>query len=362
MTMLLTDKNRLHDFYSDNRKWQGIPGIERTKKGRIFATFYSGGVTEELGNYCLLVTSDDDGRTWSEPVAVAYKGDDYRCYDPCLWIDPLGRLWFIWSVMPEHAVWASVCDNPDAEELVWSTPRIIGNDIMMNKPTVLSGGEWLFPIAIWNTGVHVVPGAVSHDELRRSFVYRSTDNGQHFTRIGGADVPERTFDEHMVLELKDGRLLMLVRTAYGIGRSYSSDRGVSWTPGEDSGIKGPNSRFFIRRLRSGNILLINHHNFSGRNNLTAMLSRDECRTWEGFLMLDERQSVSYPDAVETDDGVIYAVYDRERGAMYSNDVVPGQQAREILMARFTERDILAGKIIDKNSALKITVSRLGGIS
>lgn len=47
---------------------------------------------------------------------MAYNGNDPRCYNPCLWIDPLGRLWFFWSVMPNHAVWAVVCDDPDAVE------------------------------------------------------------------------------------------------------------------------------------------------------------------------------------------------------------------------------------------------------
>ena len=24
---------------------------------------------------------------------------DHRCFDPCIWLDPLGRLWFVWAVM-----------------------------------------------------------------------------------------------------------------------------------------------------------------------------------------------------------------------------------------------------------------------
>ena len=35
-------------------------------------------------------------------------------------------------------------------ELVWSDVKYIANDVMMNKPTVLSTGEWLFPLAVWN--------------------------------------------------------------------------------------------------------------------------------------------------------------------------------------------------------------------
>lgn len=57
--MFITDKNKLKEYGKEYRLWQGIPGIEVTKKGRIFSTFYSGGVMEEIGNYAVLLKSDD---------------------------------------------------------------------------------------------------------------------------------------------------------------------------------------------------------------------------------------------------------------------------------------------------------------
>ena len=44
----------LKEYYSENRIWQGIPGIAITKNGRIFSTFYSGGIKETIGNFVLL--------------------------------------------------------------------------------------------------------------------------------------------------------------------------------------------------------------------------------------------------------------------------------------------------------------------
>jgi len=334
-------------FGPANRHWQGIPGIERTKNSRLFACLYSGGTGEQLGNYCVLLQSDDGGRTWADPVAAAYAGEAARAYDPCLWIDPLGRLWFFWAVMPNHAVYAAVCGDPDAATLAWSEVKHIAADIMMNKPTVLRDGTWLLPVAVWREGVHVLPDCVSPGEERLSFVYRSCDEGKTFQRVGGADVPDRRFDEHMLVEKNDGALWMLVRTDYGIGQAFSRDGGATWSPGEDSGLGGPCSRFFIRRLRSGHLLLINHVNFTGRDNLTALLSRDDGATWEGGLLLDGRAGVSYPDAVQADDNVVYAVYDRERYG-----------AKEILMAKFTEADVLAGGIVSEEGALGMVVSKV----
>jgi len=106
-------------------------------------------------------------------------------------------------------------------------------------------------------------------------------------------------------------------------------------------------------------LLVNHHDFvvqdenkgvsgHGRNNLKAMLS-DDGKTWKGFLMIDERENVSYPDVTEDDKGNIYIIYDRER---YTE--------REILMAKITEYDVTAGKLVNPESKLRVLVNK-GGI-
>lgn len=353
--MFITDKAELMKFNSCNRIWQGIPGIEVTKKGRIFLTYYSGGIKEELGNFAVVVKSDD-GVNFTEPIAAAFK-EGCRCYDPCLWIDPLGRLWFFWAVALGHAEYAVVCDDPDADELKWSEVKYIGNDVMMNKPTVLTTGEWMLPIAVWKKGVFCV--ANSTDSDRRAFVYKSVDNGESFERFGGTDVPRRNCDEHMILELKDGTLAMYVRTLYGIAVSYSYDGGKTWTEGVDSGLGGPCSRFFIRRLKSGRVLLVNHYEFTGRNNLTALLSEDDGKTWKYKLLIDERNAVSYPDGVEADDGYIYITYDRERGCFKNSLQEAYDDAREILYAKITEEDIIEGKLVDKNSFLKRVASKLG---
>lgn len=355
--MLITDKKELKKYTTEHRIWQGIPGIEVTKNGRIFACFYSGGIKETFGNFVILVKSDD-GVNFSEPIAIA-KAQNARCYDPCIWIDPLGRLWLIWSVMPGHGVYATICTDPDAEELRWGEEFRIGSDVMMNKPTVLSSGEWLFPLAVWDNGIRVLAEEFDTKQERGSFVYQSTDNGETFQKLGAADVPERDFDEHMLLELQDCRLAMYVRTKYGIGMSYSTDKGHTWSAGTDSGLGGPNSRFHIRRLRSGRVLQVNHVDFTKRNNLMALLSEDDGKTWPYRLLLDGRDMVSYPDMAEGEDGYLYIIYDRERGDKKDSLKAAYACAREILYAKITEEDIVAGKLVSEHSKLHCIVSKLG---
>lgn len=94
---------------------------------------------------------------------------------------------------------------------------------------------------------------------------------------------------------------------------------------------------------------INVKSWKGRSHLTAMLSEDDGETWPYTLLLDERNEVSYPDAKEADNGYIYVTYDWERVTQ-----------REILMARFTEDDILRGKILSPEGKLRVLVNKALG--
>lgn len=357
--MLITDPNKLLCYGDTRRLWQGIPGIEVTPGGRTFITFYSGGSRESIGNYCLLLCQEKGG-TFGAPVAAAVPAEGHRCFDPCLWIDPAGRLWFFWADVPDHTVHAVRCDDPDAAVLCWSAEITVGDGVMMNKPTVLFNGEWLLPLTLWSPQVqgptpeHPVPP----QPYEGTAVWHSTDHGESFALLGAADVPQRWFDEHMLLEKRDGSIEMYIRATCGICKSVSTDGGKRWTTGADTGLGGPNSRFFIRRLRSGRLLLINHHEYTGRNNLTAFLSEDDGATWPYRLLLDERADVSYPDAVQTADGVIHIVYDRQRGGFQKCEADALACAREILIARITEADILAGAVITSESRLKMIASKL----
>jgi hypothetical protein len=346
------DLNPGPQYASAARLWQGIPSIERSHNGRLWATYFSGGVKEPaVENYVLLVRSDDDGFTWSNPLFVIDPPGRVRTLDSCLWFDPQGRLWFFWTQCYDkfdgrYGVWAITSENSDDNLPVWSEPRRICNGVMNNKPTVLSTGEWLLPVSMWS---HISSEFNDLPDEKFSLVYCSEDNGISFSLRGKADVPGRTHDEHIIVERKDGSLWMLVRTLAklgGIGECVSYDRGLTWSPGVPSNITGPGSRFFTMRLRSGRLLLVNHYGFEGRSHLTAMLSDDDGDSWYGYLVLDERKDVSYPAAVQAEDGTIYVIYDRER-----------YKDREILLAVFTEKDVENGQCHSSKARLKVLVDQ-----
>ncbi|HEY5312293.1 MAG TPA: FAD-dependent oxidoreductase [Pirellulales bacterium] len=344
-------------YADDTRPFQGIPGLERAANGRLWATWYAGGPGEGGANYVLLTTSADDGRTWSGPKLVIDPPGPVRAYDPCLWRDPQGRLWLFWAQSHNwwdgrSGVWAIVTDNPGDASPRWSQPRRLSDGIMMNKPTVLTTGEWLMPAAIWQRKFNT-DAAHGHDLSARSGagVMISRDRGATWGFRGRATVPSRVFDEHSIIERRDGSLWMLVRAAYGIGESVSTDRGQTWSPGLQAAIQHVNSRFFICRLHSGKLLLVTHNppNHKTRSHLVAHLSDDDGQTWHGGLMIDDRAGVSYPDGVQAPDGTIYLIYDFER---------TGQ--KQILLATFTEQDVSTGQWQSKQARQRVLVNQATG--
>lgn len=319
--------------------WAGIPGIELTLGGRLFVSCFSGGDTEpHPENTAYLTTSDDGGLTFAAPVAIVLPRSGTRVFDPTLWLDPLGRLWLIVNrgnqETAAHGVFARICAAPDAAVPVWGEEFRVGYaapfSFRMNKPTVLTTGEWLMPVTHAAQPVH----GWFAGPAQLQGVGISRDQGKSWSLHGAVEAPHWAL-ENMIMERRDGSLVMYIRTGAGvIWRSFSADRGLTWSAGEATAIADAGSRFFIRALPDGDWLLINSPDPTKRTGLLARLSSDEGATWHGQLMLDDRDFVSYPDAAFAADGTIYAVHDRERGAYGRSG--PG----EILLSVFRKKEIL----------------------
>ena len=341
-------------------------GMARTPCGRIWLGWFAGGDNDKA--VILLARSEDDGKTFSEPQFILDPG-----YPDCgihlsavvgnLWSAPDGRLFLFFTESLGYfdgrgGSWYAVCANPDSDAPVWSTPRRIWHGASLNKPTVLNDGTWLLPISLWcreKIGIEASSfcwlGERSNlfhvlDSERKAHVFASKDGGITWEKRGGVLNIEPTFDEHMIVERRDGSLLMYLRTAHGMSMSESFDGGFTWTPPVRTPFPSASARFFLRKLQSGNLLLVKYSNPEepeARSHLTAYLSDDDGKTWKGGLLLDERHGISYPDGFQTDDGRIFIQYDYRR------------ECGEILLAVFTEADVLAGKDVSGSVLLKHTM-------
>lgn len=339
-----------------------IIGIERTPKGRLWACWVGNG--DNPNGFFMLATSDDDGATWSKTRLVIDPTDpphapQRRALVGNLWTDPLDRLWLFFDQSLGYfdgraGDWFIRCDNPDAADPEWTKPVRFADGCTLNKPTILANGDWLLPVSLWPREV-IRPALLKEahhdlDPIRMANVFASTDQGKTWQRRGGVAVPETNFDEHMLVELKDGRLWMLARTKQGISECHSSDQGATWTTPRPSAIRNVSSRFFIRRLASGKLLLVKNGpidvRLPRRSHLTAFLSDDDGRTWSSGLMIDDRAAVSYPDGFQAPNGMIYIAYDWNR-----------HTDAEILLAKFREEDIVAGKFQSPGAGTRILINK-----
>ena len=340
-------------YAEEIRRFQGCPTVAVSRGGRIFLGWYSGGRCEpHMENYNLLVYSDDAGQTWSQPLLVIPSSVPQlvQALDIQLWCDPDGRLWVFWVQNntkryeegmtgfvvdgyvfddTEHAMWCVTCDDPDADDPVFSAPRMLDRGFLRCKPTVLSDGRWLF---------------FNYDQTNDAYGYSiSADRGATFVHHYGAKKLAAWFDEGMAYERRDGAIRMLARCHNGyLAETVSYDGGLSWEETRPSDITAADTRFFIARTPTGRLLLVHNDCPDQRTNMTLSLSEDDGATWKYRVCVDTRRDISYPDA-DFSGGRIVLTYDRERTG-----------AREILFVSFTEEDIMTGRPI-----LPSVVSRPG---
>jgi hypothetical protein len=252
--------------------------------------------------------------------------------------------------------WTMTAENGDDENTRWSKPVRLSDGYTKNKPFITRDGTWLYLIEHFGAktrrgrfarGQPMEPEfTFSLPQLHHSNVFASSDQGGTLRFLSHARIPpaNQTYQEHMLVEKRDGTLWMLGRAKYGIGESFSKDQGKTWTElAPAKGIKGPASRTFFRRLASGNILLVkNGYDIdqpAPRTHMTAFLSENDGATWPHRLLIDAR-ATSYPDAVQDGAGTIFLVHDFERTG-----------AKEVVFHRFSEADIKAGKLVTHGSVM-----------
>jgi predicted neuraminidase len=166
--------------------------------------------------------------------------------------------------------------------------------------------------------------------------YTSADEGKSWKQsnvidLGGighhSGVTESTLEE-----VKDGKLLMYMRTNWGsLWETISTDNGLTWTNFKSTSIKASSAPALLTRLQSGRLMMLWNHNLpqgkntfpmsGGDNNwsevpvsnhrqeLSIMFSDDEGLNWSTPIVIAKttkpKSQVSYPYALEKNPGEIW---------------------------------------------------------
>lgn len=371
------------EYSEETRKWQGVPSIEKTGK-RLWAAWFTGGKYEpDIENYAVVAYSDDDGKSWVDPYIIidGIKECGVRIFDPQLWQDNNGKLWFFWcqdtyvkdakksdydtpgeeltrAYFGKLEQWVMCCDNPEDKEPVWSAPRFMYSGFTKNNVEILNSGRWLI------SAYDKMPGTNPDDFLfHTKFIY-SDDEGESFYESKGLVENADGFCEPMTVQLKDGTLWCLIRTLDGyLDEAFSYDNGESWTEIKQTSIPNPSTRFFVGRLKSGELLLVNTpiSEIGNRTGLVASISEDEGKSWKYNFCIDNRRSTTYPDVALDDDGYIYLIYDCQRDNRQEQDEINSLKSnaeKEICFAKITAEDIKAGRLVSEMSSLRNIISKV----
>ncbi|MDX9868940.1 MAG: sialidase family protein [Kiritimatiellia bacterium] len=173
----------------------------------------------------------------------------------------------------------------------------IGYYVMHNDRVIqLRSGRLVAPVSL-----HSVKGVQGLDEKGEVMCYLSDDRGRTWRRSRstrkGYDGQGRrvSLQEPGVVELKDGRVMMFIRTERGCQYlSYSGDGGDTWAPPAASDIKSPLTAAAIKRLpATGDLLMVwDDHakippGIGGRRvPMSTAISKDEGKTWGHTRVLE----------------------------------------------------------------------------
>jgi len=296
----------------------------RLKDGRIML-IYSGPVSphDQPPGICRTYarTSADECKTWSAEREIIHHPECQACGATVL-RDSEGALWVIY--MGFHgSVWNKETDEPDMEKTrsdlwaarsldegeTWGDNRMIfrGYTGAINDAKVSSSGHIIVPFSyvVPQPGRLVSACVVSGDNGKSWQLGEATDIGQQGDHAGAL--------EPVVVELRDGRIWMLIRTDLGhFLQAFSEDNGLTWSEPTATEIVSPSAPCHIIRLASGR-LAITWNNFgetsteARRSALSMALSEDDGQTWSEPIVcvraLEEKYpQVSYPYICEASPG------------------------------------------------------------
>lgn len=293
-----------------------------------------------------VAVSDDDGQSW-ERIATMYEGEgpgaltqDYEC-QIALKTRSGVIVWIYRDFETRHWAW----DNETGEAIdpkltVWSIRSLDGGNTWVDRQMIadIYNGS-LNDIIQTSTGEIVVPAQEYVPDPGRHCqrTYVSADDGKtwepsNLIDIGGHGHHDGIFEGTLV-ELSDGRLMMLMRTPRDrFWRAYSSDGGRTWERVEPTTIPASSAPGYIMRLANGRLMLVWNPLPPGeemrpleelvpgpkpysqgtempakgwRNSLQIAFSDDDAETWSDSITIARGPRLCYPQMWERRPGEVW---------------------------------------------------------
>jgi Neuraminidase (sialidase) len=291
---------------SEERPRNSEGDVVRLKDGPLCLVYtrFAGGTRDHSTADLVMRTSADNGKTWSDDkVLVANEG---KCNVMSVSIVRLenGELLLFYLRKDQRRRSCSTYVRRSADEFKsLSDPVRVtlleGYHVVNNDRVVqLSTGRLIVPAAL-HTGFDESGKVTSFTGKGVVMAYYSDDDGRSWQR---SDTPvtrvqqrKLVLQEPGVVELKDGRLWMYMRTGHGFQYGcYSSDDGVTWSQPAPTNLASPLSPATVERVPwTGDLLCVwNDHSDTHvfpegrRTPLCIAVSKDQGRTWSQSRVIE----------------------------------------------------------------------------
>jgi sialidase-1 len=268
-----------------------IPAIETAPNGDLIAAIDErvpscGDLKWSKDINIVLRRSADNGQTWSAIETVVDFPLGQSASDPSLIVDRVtNEIFLFYNYMDldkEKDVYYLHLVSSKDNGKTWSEPRDITTQI------ALPGWKKDFKFITSGRGIQLRDGTLLHTMVNLDnggHVFGSDDHGKTWYLINNSIRP---FNESKIVELTNGDWMINSRVQ-GLGYRYvhiSKDRGASWHSYGDTTLIDPACNASIIRYTSledgykkNRLLFSNAKRKKGRMNMTVRISYDEGKTW-----------------------------------------------------------------------------------
>ncbi len=286
--------------------------IVELSSGKLMAAWF-GGADEGAKDVCIW-TAVNAKSAWNKPsiIATGIINDSlrYPCWNPVLFMAQNKKLILFYKVGPTPELWWGMMLTSADEGKTWSAPVRLPEGILgpiKNKPFLLADGTILSP-----SSVEIKDRWTAHIE-------RSNDNGATWQKIAidttGFDIIQPSILDYGGGKLQ----ILCRSKQGVVVQSWSGDNGNTWGKLSATALLNPNSGTDAVTLKSGEQLIVYNPTSTGkewndgREKLHVAVSKDGTN-WLDILTLENgiKKEFSYPAIIQAKDGRVHITYTYDR--------------------------------------------------
>ncbi len=312
-----------------SRRYKHPATITELDNGDLYIAYYGGdgeyeGDTAVYGMRLVKGTNE-----WTEPAIIADTPNRSEG-NAAVWQGPDGNVWLFY-ITNYGPTWSSArikykVSNDGAH--TWSDSSMLSFEqgtMVRSAPIVLNDGNYLLPV---------------YHETGEDREGTASDTCSYFLRY---DPHEKTWTptnrinseignlQASPVQIDDKYLIAYIRRGGRFGpkpdgvtyRSESRDGGLTWSRGERTSFRNPNSAVDFIKLRNGHLLLVfNDNNEGKRMPLTVAISTDSDKSWPHRRDIYNKpgDTSAYPCAIQAKDGKLHIVFTSGRRTIINHAV------------------------------------------